>query len=89
MAEILFSQNGQGLSLENLEFVKKALPYKKINNKDEFVLENILVDLGLTKSKGEAKRLIEQKGVTQQFLFDKFFLVRKGKKEWGIVEISN
>lgn len=94
VTEILFHNVGTGhcpvrtnLSTKDLEFIKKALPHKDIKSENEMVLENILPELGLVASKGEVKRLVQQNGVKVDKLFNKYFLIRKGKKEYGIVEI--
>lgn len=86
VASILFEKGQESLTEENLTFVKKALPYKTMQKGSEFSLESTLVDLGLAASKNEARRLIEQNGVKSDFLFNKYYLIRKGKREYGIIE---
>lgn len=86
-AETLFEKGKESLTEEDLEFVKHSLPYTSIRSKGEMVLENILPILGLAASKSEVRRLIEQNGIVVDSISDKYFLIRKGKREYGIVEI--
>lgn len=89
VACVLFEKETADLKKEDIDFAKKAVSYKKIVSEKDFVLEQILVDLKLALSKGEARRLIQQGGVKTKKIFNKYYLIRKGKKEWGIVEISS
>ncbi len=59
-----------------------------VNSYNDFQVEDGLVQLGLVSSKGEAKRLMQQNGVKVENIENEFLLVRKGKKEYGIVEIK-
>ena len=85
----MFEKETADLKKEDIDFIKKAVSYKKIASEKDFALEQILVDLKLVLSKGEAKRLIQQGGVKTEKMLNRYLLVRKGKKEWGIVEISS
>jgi tyrosyl-tRNA synthetase len=84
LTEILFEKRPESLTLDDVNFLKKYLPYKK----DKFNLEKNLVDLGLVQSKNEAQRLIKQNGVKAYFVAGKFYLIKKGKKEFGLLEIK-
>jgi len=84
LTEILFEKRPENLTLDDAIFLKKYLPYKK----DKFNLEKNLVDLGLAHSKSEAQRLIKQSGVKAYFFANKFYLIKKGKKEFGLLEIK-
>jgi len=84
LTEILFEKRPESLTLEDINFLKKYLPYKK----DKFNLEKNLVDLGLAQSKSEAQRLIKQNGVRAYFIIGKFYLIKKGRKEFGLLEIK-
>lgn len=88
IASLLFEKGIDELTLPDVEFIKTSLPYKKIGQESDFVLEQVLVDLGLTSSKGEARRLVEQNGVKVEKLFGKYHVVCKGKKEYGIIEVA-
>ena len=82
LVKLLFETEPSKLTQKDVEFLKKFLPYKK----DEFNLEKNLIDLGLAESKSSAKRLIEQKGVKVFFLLNKFYLFKKGKNQFGLLE---
>lgn len=88
VAEILFTKDSSKFIMHDFLFIKKALPYQTIASAKEFVLENLLPLLGLVTSKSEARRLIQQNGVKSELLFDKYYLIRKGKKDYGVVEIK-
>ncbi|PIS16116.1 tyrosine--tRNA ligase [Candidatus Roizmanbacteria bacterium CG09_land_8_20_14_0_10_41_9] len=88
VASLLFEKGTSELSEADVEFIKTSLPYKKISSEKDFVLEQALIDLGLTSSKGEARRLVEQNGVKTEKLFGKYHVIRKGKKEYGIIEVA-
>ncbi len=85
---LLFEQGAESISKDNLDFIKKALPYSTVKNENEFNLEKSLVDTGLVSSKNEAHRLTSQNGVKSQRLFNKYFLIKKGKREYAVVEIT-
>ena len=85
LTKLLFEKKLENLNLTDINFLKKLLPYKK----SKFNLEQNLIDLGLVNSKNEAKRLIEQKGVKYYFLLNKYYLIKKGKNEFGIIEIES
>jgi tyrosyl-tRNA synthetase len=87
IASILFEKGSEAITVENLEFIKKALPYATIKSGEEFIKENVILQLGLVSSKGEARRLIEQNGVKEELLFGKYYLIRKGKRDYGIIEL--
>jgi tyrosyl-tRNA synthetase len=87
VASILFEKGTDSLTLEDMVFVKTALPYKEIISKDSFNLEESLVETGLLPSKSEARRLIQQNGVKVEELFGKYFLIKKGKKDYAVVEV--
>lgn len=88
VAQLLFESGLGMIQKEDLDFVAKALPYTSVKNKNDFNLEQSLVDLGLVKSKGDARRLVEQNGAHSEFLFEKYFLIKKGKREYGVVEVK-
>ncbi len=85
---VLFEKKPTDLTSQDFEFLKKAVPYATVNSEKDFSLEKSLIDTQLAKSKAEARRLISQEGVFSSFHLQKYFLIRKGKKEYGIVEIT-
>jgi len=88
ITSILFEQNVKQLTLADISFVKQALPYATISSSNTFSLEDALVTLGLSCSKSESKRLIAQNGVQDTVLFGTYHVIRKGKREYGIIEIT-
>ena len=87
ITSILFDKGSEKITLENISFIQGALPSIEIPKGQKFVPEKHLVDLGLASSRGEATRLVKQKGVSVEEMFDKFLLVKKGKKEYGLIKI--
>lgn len=87
IASILFYKGTEEWTKDNLDFIKKAIPYATISSAAQFSPEQAVMDLGLVSSKGEARRLVQQNGVHVEPLFDTYYLVRKGKREYGIIEI--
>ncbi|OGY39567.1 MAG: tyrosine--tRNA ligase [Candidatus Brennerbacteria bacterium RIFOXYC1_FULL_41_11] len=90
ISEILYEKTKQEeLGLKDLEFVKVALPYAKEKKRpEEFSLLEGLMLTGLVSSMSEAKRLVEQNGATGKIIFEKFFWIKKGKKDYGVVEFE-
>lgn len=86
VAGILFDKKAEKLSEENMEFLKTALPYGKLEQSEEFDLAKSALTSGLVSSNGEAKRLIEQKGLSFEEVGARYILLKKGKREFGIVE---
>lgn len=87
VAQVLFDRGKERMSRSDFEFVKLAIPHMEIKNKSEIVIEKVLVELGLVSSKSEARRVVEQNGVSYELFYDKYFLIRKGKKDFGVVEV--
>jgi tyrosyl-tRNA synthetase len=83
----LFEKGNESLQLQDLEFMKTAMPHLTVSSKD-VPLDDLLVQFNFVPSKGQAKRLIEQGGASVTPYFDRFLLVRKGKREYGMVEIK-
>lgn len=88
VSDILFSKNAEmgKLSVENIDFVKTALPYGKMEKTEEFDLAKGAVTAGLVSSNGEAKRLVQQNGLSYEEIGETYYLIRKGKREFGVVE---
>jgi tyrosyl-tRNA synthetase len=85
IAEILFNKGVMELTVSDFNFIKESLPNFKLKGKLDLV--DALLKLGLTSSKGEGRRLIKQKGVSCEMFHKRFFLIRKGKKDYGIVDV--
>lgn len=84
LTKLLFETEPKNLTFNDLKFMKRFLPYKK----DNYDLEKNLIDLKLAKSKSEARELIKQTGVKTFFILNKFYLLRRGKKKFGLIEIK-
>ncbi len=78
-------------TLQETDF--EALRHEIPANHEEYNPETIIamspeesvMACGLVKSKGEARRLAQQNGITTRIYYGRYLLVRKGKKEYGIV----
>ena len=91
ITEILFSGDFKKLNKKEIEVLKKELSFvkfKKEKNKD-IDLAQIALDLKLVQSKSEARNFIEQKGLTlNEVGLNNFKIIKKGKNNFGIVEIN-
>lgn len=85
VADLLFGKGPEHMSEENIEFIKGAIPYGTVPSADYDVAKAAL-QIGLVPSMGEAKRLVQQNGIHSTELHGKYVLLRKGKKEYGLVE---
>jgi tyrosyl-tRNA synthetase len=83
ITEILFEKNFEEISLEEIKILKNAIP--TIRLKEKLPLEEILVNLNLAKSKSEARNLISSVKTLEK---GKFILIKKGKKDFGLVEFN-
>ena len=83
ITEILFEKNFEEISLQEIKILKNAIPTIKI--KEKLPLEEILVQLNLAKSKSEARNLISSVKILEK---GKFILIKKGKKDFGLVEFN-
>jgi tyrosyl-tRNA synthetase len=81
ITKILFEKNFEEISLEEIKILRDAIPRIKIREK--LPLEEILVRLNLAKSKSEARNLISSVKTLEK---GKFLLIKKGKKDFGLVE---
>lgn len=102
ISESLFAGELQRFTVEDLEQLSTdGLPAARYAEKKGVL--TALVDTGLAKSTGEARKLVESGGVTVngqnlvdsrfelsrvESLFGRFHLLRKGKRNWAIVELT-
>jgi len=104
ISKILFYGNIKELKEEEIKEALFDVPTKKILLKDKISILDLLKEGGVTKSKSEGKRLIEQKGISvngetkitlesefskRDALYQKYFVIKKGKKNYFLVELSN
>jgi tyrosyl-tRNA synthetase len=87
ISEILFEKSKDDLNKSDLEFIKTSLPYLAIKRSRKIDLEQMVFELGLEASKSAARRLVLQNGARAEKLFNNFFLVSKGKRDYGIIEL--
>ncbi|MCX7997187.1 MAG: tyrosine--tRNA ligase [Patescibacteria group bacterium] len=84
VASLLFARRGAELTAENVEFIRTALPHARLSAGEPFNPAQALVATGLAASMGEARRLVQQNGITVEELHDAY-LIRKGKKDYALV----
>lgn len=85
ISSILFEKGNESLTEEDFHILRESIPYHQVLS-STFTIEDTVVDLGLVSSKGEARRLVKQNGIHAEEYFDRFILLRKGKRDYGLVE---
>lgn len=85
ITEVLFGKSTEKLSEEDAEHLRGAIPSKATSTK--LAPEDAVLELKLVSSKGEARRLAEQNGIHLSEIGSRFVLVRKGKKDYGLLEL--
>ncbi len=103
ISQILFYGNVRELKEEEIKEALFNVPSQKIPKREKISAVDLLVLSGAAKSKSEAKRLIKQKGIEVngvqvdsiekifsdfEALFGKYFVIRKGKKNYCLVELE-
>lgn len=88
ITEILFNQTVNQLKEDDLEFIKGGLPYAFWPKEKKFDLAEAVYLCRLASSKNEARRLVAQNGIKDFFLFNRYHLLRRGKKGWGMVTVK-
>jgi tyrosyl-tRNA synthetase len=99
ISEILFGRGDpQQLSLRALRALAREIPFTTLH--DDRGLLDLLVELHLSGSKGEARRLVQQGGVAVNGakvtpevqlanvprLLDRYYLIRKGSRDYALAE---
>lgn len=84
---VLFGKSSELLNETDVEHLKGAIP--TVTARKDISPEDAVVELGLVTSKGEARRLVQQNGIHMQQIGEGFSLVRKGKKEYGLLEFTS
>ena len=100
MSEVLFSNNFSSLKEESL---KELFANSKIEVKDKMKLEDLLIFIKAASSKREAREFIKNNAVSvngiktndalkefdkEDALFNKYLVVKRGKKNYYLVEIA-
>jgi len=101
ISQILFYGNVKELKEEEIKEAFFNVPSTKIEIKKEIPVLELLVLSGAVKSKSEAKRLIKQRGISingelileiekmitkKEALYQKYFVIKKGKRNYYLVE---
>mgnify|MGYP000225528428 CR=1 FL=1 len=104
ISELLFYGKVKELKEEEIKEALFDVPTKKISIGKEIEVLDLLKEGGVVNSKSEAKRLIQQKGVMineeliedkgkkfskKDAMYGKYFVIRKGKKNYFLVELEN
>ena len=90
MSEVLFSNNFSSLKEESL---KELFANSKIEVKEKMKLEDLLIFIKAASSKREAREFIKNNAALKEFdkedaLFNKYLVVKRGKKNYYLVEIA-
>lgn len=75
------------VSQEQLDILKKNLPFYQLLKDEQFDLVQHAVKIGLVGSISEAKRLVQQNGLRNEMRHD-CYVIYKGKKNIGLVQLS-
>jgi len=104
ISKLLFYGKIRELKEEEIKEALFDVPTRKIHLKDHISILDLLTKGGITNSKGEAKRLIQQKGIEvneelienkerkfskKDTLYNRYFVVKKGKKNYFLIEVEN
>jgi tyrosyl-tRNA synthetase len=102
ISELLFYGKIKELKEEEIKEALFDVPTKKIALEKEISILDLLKEGGVAKSKTEAKRLIQQRGIEvneelvenkerkfsrKDALYNKYFVIKKGKKNYFLVEL--
>jgi tyrosyl-tRNA synthetase len=102
-SEVLFgSQSLSGVEEKTLTLLKEEMPFTAISPALPATVVDVLASCGACESKGEARRIIKQGGVSvnetrveeesgsvrrEDLLYGKYLFIRLGKKRFHLVEI--
>jgi tyrosyl-tRNA synthetase len=105
-SSVLFGGDIEGLNAEDISDIFSDVPRAKVTKSTlinpDYCVTDLVVDAGLGSSKGEARRLIKNGGISinnnriddDKSLIDpptliegKYLVLRRGKKEYRLVEV--
>ena len=102
-SEVLFgSQSLSGVKEETLTLLREEMPFSVLSLSLPAPVTDVLVSAGACESKGEARRIIKQGGVTvnearvadegvsvsrEELLYGKYLFIRLGKKRFHLAEV--
>lgn len=81
---LLFAKKHEDLTDDQISFIMTAVPHGTYTG--ELQIAEAAAAIGLTASLSEARRLIQQNGMSAIPLRSNYMLIKKGKKEFGIVK---
>lgn len=81
---LLFAKKHEDLTDEQISFIMTAVPNGSYTG--ELNVAEAAAAIGLTTSLSEARRLVQQNGMNAIPLRNNYMLIKKGKKEFGIVK---
>jgi tyrosyl-tRNA synthetase len=105
-SEVLFGGDPRRAPASALEAVGRDVPTTSLDDAEDLeagvALGAVLVRLGLASSQGDARRQLEQGGVSvngeratsdrrlgpADLLHGRWVLLRKGRKDWGLLDVS-
>jgi len=82
---LLFERDFESLTLKDLKKIKPAINNILASRNES--LEDLMVKLSLSSSKSEARNLVKNGSIKVKD-FGKFVLIKKGKKDFGLVEFK-
>jgi tyrosyl-tRNA synthetase len=81
---LLFAKKHEDLTDDQISFIMTAVPHGTYTG--DLQIAEAAAAIGLTASLSEARRLVQQNGMNAIPLRSTYTLIRKGKKEFGIVK---
>lgn len=86
ISEILYYSSREKLDKGDFEMIEEVVGSMEVKNKEPDMVE-VLVETELATSKSEAKRLLKQEAVEVNWYLGEFGLVKKGKKDYGLLRL--
>ncbi len=84
ISQVLYEKGKDELGEGDFKLLEEVLGIVEVSEKDVDMIK-ALTETGLASSNSEAMRLIKQSAVEINWYTDKYGLIRKGKREYGIV----
>ena len=85
ISQVLYEKGKDELEEGDFELLEEVLGTVEVSGEDVDMIE-ALTETGLASSNSEAMRLVKQDAVEINWYTDKYGLIRKGKREYGIVK---
>ncbi len=84
VAGMLFEKSEEALTEDDRAVLIESLPSVELGGDQQVDPVALVVSLGLASSQAEARRLAAQNGITVQESLPGLYLIRKGKKDYGV-----